>query len=224
MYVVRFLGKGTMEEKIYERQVTKQSLSARVVDEQQIERHFTMNELAELYEFKDEPQSERPTPIIPQDRLLAELLDRNKAVVWGINNHDSLLENQVDQNLTEEERQSAWEEYEQEKKGVIQTNIGIENTQQFGEMLQGMLPRSGDGRIMASPINPMAIQMQLRQMNPELAHEELVLRTRAAILQLQNLHRIQTPVILNENTLSVGQRHTTGYDQSYYQAVSSRGD
>jgi len=105
---------------------------------------------------------------------------------------------------------------------VIQTNIGIENTQQFGEMLQGMLPRSGDGRIMASPINPMAIQLQLRQMNPELPHEELVQRTRAAILQLQNLHRIQTPVILNENTLSVGQRNTTGYDQSYYQAEMAK--
>ena len=73
---------------------------------------------------------------------------------------------------------------------------------------------------MASPINPMAIQQQLRQMNPELPYEELVQRTRAAILQLQNLHRVQTPVILNESTMSVGQRNTTGYDQSYYQAVS----
>ena len=86
---------------------------------------------------------------------------------------------------------------EEEKKGVIQTNIGIENAQQFGEMLQNMLPRSGDGRIMASPINPMAIQAQLRQMNPELSHEELVSRTRAAIMQLQNMHRFVASLGLN---------------------------
>ena len=65
-----------MEEKIYDRQVTKQSLSARVVDEHQIERHFSMNELSELYEYKDEPQSERPVPKVPKDLLLAEMLKK----------------------------------------------------------------------------------------------------------------------------------------------------
>merc|ERR1719264_504095 len=222
VYVYRFLAKGTMEEKIYDRQVTKQSLAARVVDEQQIESHFTMNELAELYEFNDEPMSARPIPVVPEDRLLAEVVDKHKEMVWNIHKHDSLLENKVDENLTEEERKAAWDEFDQEKKGVIQTNVGMENLQQFGMMLQTMLPKSGDGRIMASPINPMAIQAQLRQMNPELSHEELVTRTRAAIMQLQNMHRTQTPVIVNQNTLNVGQRQTTGYDQSFYQAEMAK--
>jgi len=217
VYVYRFLAKGTMEEKIYDRQVTKQSLAARVVDEQQIERHFTMNELAELYEFVDEPLSAKPLPAVPDDRLLAEIVDKHKALIWKFHHHDSLLENKVDENLTEAERKSAWEEYENEKKGLVQTNVGIDNINSFGAMLQGMLPRSGDGRVMASPINPMNIQHQLKSMNPELTHEELVMRTRAAIMQLQNLHRTQTPVIMNQNTLGVGQRLTPGYDQSYYQ-------
>jgi len=52
-----------MEEKIYDRQVAKQSLSFRVVDQQQIERHFTLFELTELYTFEpdmlDDPNSKK---------------------------------------------------------------------------------------------------------------------------------------------------------------------
>ena len=180
VYIYRFLAKGTMEEKIYDRQVTKQSLSARVVDEQQIERHFTMNELAELYEFKDEPLSSRPIPAVPEDRLLAELVDKHKEVIWKINNHDSLLENQVDENLTEEERKNAWEEFEQEKKGMLSNANVNTNNLQFNQMVQNMLPQQ-------NTINPQALQAQLRIMNPQLSHDELVARTRATIMMLQQM-------------------------------------
>ena len=178
VYIYRFLAKGTMEEKIYDRQVTKQSMSARVVDEHQIDSHFTMNDLVELYEFKDEPESARPIPMVPEDRLLAELVDKHKALVWNIHNHDSLLENKVEENLSEEERKRAWEEFENEKKGYVQQAAG--NMQQQGvQHVQQMLQQQQQS------INPMAIQAQLRQMYPQLSHEELMAKTRLVIMQYQ---------------------------------------
>uniref|UniRef100_A0AAQ6AC07 DNA helicase n=1 Tax=Amphiprion ocellaris TaxID=80972 RepID=A0AAQ6AC07_AMPOC len=130
VYVYRFLAQGTMEEKIYERQVTKQSLSFRVVDQQQIERHFTMNELAELYTFEpdllDDPsgkKSKKATPMLPKDPILAEILQNSKDHVVCYHEHDSLLDHKEEEALSEEDRKAAWAEYEAEKKGLsMRTN------------------------------------------------------------------------------------------------------
>ncbi|XP_052286086.1 transcriptional regulator ATRX-like [Dreissena polymorpha] len=123
VYVYRFLAQGTMEEKIYKRQVTKQSLSQRVVDEHQIERHFTAADLQELYRFTpdrlDDPnRKERPMPILPKDHMLAEISTTNKEWIVTFHEHDSLLENVEEQKLTEDEKKAAWEDYENEKKGI----------------------------------------------------------------------------------------------------------
>ena len=126
-----------MEEKIYDRQVTKISLSYRVVDEQQIDRHFSAADLAELYSFDRNSTKQRPTPMVPKDRLLADLLMKHKEWIVTYHEHDSLLQNETETDLTEEERQAAWAEYENEKEG--RSTSSFNNTynlmDDFGEYL-----------------------------------------------------------------------------------------
>ncbi|XP_019719517.1 transcriptional regulator ATRX-like [Hippocampus comes] len=121
VFVYRFLAQGTMEEKIYDRQVTKQSLSYRVVDQQQIERHFTLSELTELYTFEpdllDEPHSrttKRKTSDLPKDQVLAMLLEKCKDHIVSYHEHASLLDHKQEEELTEAERIDAWAEYQAE--------------------------------------------------------------------------------------------------------------
>jgi len=55
-----------------------------------------------------------------QDVILAELLSSSSSSHWIVNyhEHDSLLENRPEENLSEDERKAAWEEYEREKLGI----------------------------------------------------------------------------------------------------------
>lgn len=103
-----------MEEKIYQRQVTKQSLAQRVIDEHQLDRHFTSSELRELYSFEPDTTS-NIVYNIPGDDLLKSLLVDCKKWIYKYHEHDSLLENKVNESLSEAERKAAWEEYELER-------------------------------------------------------------------------------------------------------------
>lgn len=100
--------------KIYERQVTKQAISKRVIDEQQIDRHYNQNDLQELYKCDLDPE-ERPIPLVPKDVLLGEMLQKYDKTIYKYHEHHSLLENKESEELNEEERKAAWEEFENEK-------------------------------------------------------------------------------------------------------------
>uniref|UniRef100_A0A182MKD1 Transcriptional regulator ATRX n=1 Tax=Anopheles culicifacies TaxID=139723 RepID=A0A182MKD1_9DIPT len=129
-YVYRLIAVGTMEEKVYSRSVTKQALSYRVVDEQQIDRHYSYDELSELYTLTKVSEMTRETPILPADDVLASLLRTFPNKILKYHEHDSLLENKPEQDLSEEEKKEAWAAYERE----IQNNENRSYVSQFGSL------------------------------------------------------------------------------------------
>ncbi|KAG6737428.1 hypothetical protein POTOM_058949 [Populus tomentosa] len=58
VFAYRLMAHGTMEEKIYKRQVTKEGLAARVVDRQQVYRTMSREEMLHLFEFGDDEKSD----------------------------------------------------------------------------------------------------------------------------------------------------------------------
>ena len=94
-------------------QVNKQSLSCRVVDEQQVKRHFNRKDLEDLYAFDGTIKPRRPVlPSTIKDSILIKLLaHRGKDWIATFHEHDSLLENKTEEELDEGERKAAWDDY-----------------------------------------------------------------------------------------------------------------
>lgn len=141
--------------KIYERQVTKQAISKRVIDEQQIDRHYNQNDLQELYKCEFIPKEERPIPLVPKDVLLGEMLQKYDKVIYKYHEHQSLLENKEHEGLNEEERKAAWDEFENEK--ILRKNT---YTGAFGS------PEMGMGMGINAPLIAMALANIVRRDNP----------------------------------------------------------
>lgn len=67
---------------------------------------------------------DRPTPNYPRDTLLAHLLHKYPHLVYRYHEHDSLLENKNEQDLSEEEKADAWKQYEDDVKRKNESNMG----------------------------------------------------------------------------------------------------
>ncbi|KMQ96060.1 transcriptional regulator atrx-like protein [Lasius niger] len=214
-YVYRFLAAGTMEEKIYNRQVTKLSLSCRVVDEQQIERHYSNHNLNELYSFEAYSNAERPTLNLPKDRLLAEIFLKYKDAVENYHEHDSLLENKAEEELDEEERKQAWLEYEEEKKGKPPINPALNMAYQNNMLLQqyNMMMNSGQTGLipqdMSFQLEYENLQQLIRKDYPNATPEQQKIMTNRALVEMYNYWEKQAtlytkqPAMRNPASISV---------------------
>ena len=89
-----------MEQRIYSRQIIKESVSKRVIDAQQVERHFSQLEIRELYKFdpemlrKNDP-NQLPDLVAPKDQLLKDLINRERKWFVNFSEHDCLLGMQI---------------------------------------------------------------------------------------------------------------------------------
>lgn len=125
VYIYRFTAHGTMENKIYDRQVTKQSLSRRVVDSNQIQRYYKASELAELFTFDQSVDRKHKVLACPADNLLAKMILKHKDFIASYHLHDSLLENTPEEELTETEKRMAWSEYEKMNPDLCALNENV---------------------------------------------------------------------------------------------------
>nr|XP_057943156.1 transcriptional regulator ATRX-like isoform X2 [Doryrhamphus excisus] len=194
VFVYRFLAQGTMEEKIYDRQVTKQSLSYRVVDQQQIERHFTLSELTELYTFEpdllDNPHSrknKRKTSDLPTDGILAQLLEKCKEHIVSFHEHESLLDHKQEEELTEAERKDAWAEYQAESntaKAPVQLSLDALNAksnEELMDLLNGSRSKVAAAFELLQQMMPHTLQdycLRLLQQHPGLPSEQILVRAK----------------------------------------------
>ena len=93
-------------------------MSGRVVDKMQIDRHYKIDELSQLYSFTPCDMDKRPAPNMPVDEVLKKLLHLHPDKAFKYHEHDSLLENKPEQDLNDDEIREAWQIYEQESRGV----------------------------------------------------------------------------------------------------------
>ncbi|XP_028790243.1 protein CHROMATIN REMODELING 20 isoform X2 [Neltuma alba] len=130
VFAYRLLAHGTMEEKIYKRQVTKEGLAARVVDRQQVYRTISKEEMLHLFEFGDDENPETLAELsqenghsleqtIPHsngtshsDKLMESLLSKHHPKwIANYHEHETLLQENEEEKLSKEEQDMAWEVY-----------------------------------------------------------------------------------------------------------------
>ncbi|XP_066284972.1 helicase ARIP4-like isoform X2 [Branchiostoma lanceolatum] len=119
-HIYRLVTDKSLEKKIYDRQVNKQGMSDRVVDELQPESNFTRKEVEDLFSYDDsEPVYEdfsQDAPKFADPILQGICTEHSKLITKAPFQHESLLIDRKDHKLTKAEKRAAKKSYEQEKR------------------------------------------------------------------------------------------------------------
>lgn len=129
VFVYRLLAAGSMEEKVYKKQVEKQALAARVVDAKTPESQYNKHEKAELMLFQDDSGAAVDADAIDKfeeilstgakDEVLRHLLRPLTSVISSIADQGSLLKDNELARLSVEEQREAETEFE----GLIKPTV-----------------------------------------------------------------------------------------------------
>ncbi|XP_078676630.1 helicase ARIP4-like isoform X1 [Branchiostoma floridae x Branchiostoma belcheri] len=122
-HIYRLVTDKSLEKKIYDRQVNKQGMSDRVVDELQPESNFTRKEVEDLFSYDDsDPVYEDFSQDAAQfaDPILQDICtEHSRLITKAPFQHESLLIDRKDHKLTKAEKRAAKKSYEQEKRMSI---------------------------------------------------------------------------------------------------------
>ncbi|KAL3319761.1 hypothetical protein Ciccas_001554 [Cichlidogyrus casuarinus] len=129
-HIYRLISDNTMEKKIYDRQVTKQGMSDRVVDELNPTQQFTRAQVEVLIDYQDMDQPTltqadlvQAKELMDQDSVLRDVLPQSRDWVTKCPfTHESLLIDQKDYRLTKVEKRLARQHYEAERRSTLRSS------------------------------------------------------------------------------------------------------
>ncbi|XP_061075918.1 helicase ARIP4-like [Conger conger] len=122
-HIYRLVCDFTLERKIYDRQVSKQGMSDRVVDELNPVLNFTRREVESLLHFVEEEPGPAPLLLDPQDQM--EDIIQQACIIYPHLitkrpfHHESLLMERKETRLTRAEKKAAKKGYEDEKRASV---------------------------------------------------------------------------------------------------------
>ncbi|XP_078595278.1 helicase ARIP4-like isoform X2 [Branchiostoma floridae x Branchiostoma japonicum] len=148
-HIYRLVTDKSLEKKIYDRQVNKQGMSDRVVDELQPESNFTRKEVEDLFSYDDsDPVYEDFSQDAAKfaDSILQDICtEHSKLITKAPFQHESLLIDRKDHKLTKAEKRAAKKSYEQEKRMSVSNYSRPSYSAFYPQQQSGGTPGSSGG-------------------------------------------------------------------------------